>query len=388
MSCFFVSLSPYMAKLHLFNPENDLALALGIENFTPPKAASALHKAGSLLPLWYGQDGDLVIANGVDAHWLESIYTKFGIGAKVYDYRLLEGLEATPWGWSLHSRKCFLNIGYTKDELPDDSDINRWRQMSHRRTAISLHDAIASKLDFEIAPAAVEIFSVSDLKHFLADNPASIIKSPWSSSGRGLIDSRQITVDEITRRCDGIIKRQGSVLAEHAYYRIIDFALLFNCCNRETNFAGISLFETDTTGAYSGNILASNDKLLEIIDEIYPADRIIDVAEYLRCAINDLITPFYSGPLGIDMLVARTPAGGTLLDATVEMNLRMTMGFVSRYFSDNYLLNGKTGRYYVTPENKIPVPDNAIVENRKLISGRINLTPPGGLFRFIVETDK
>ena len=43
-------------NLNLFNPENDLAIALGGENYTPPPAAQLIGKELSTLPLWYADD--------------------------------------------------------------------------------------------------------------------------------------------------------------------------------------------------------------------------------------------------------------------------------------------------------------------------------------------
>ena len=43
-------------NLYLFNPENDLAIAFGGENYTPPPAAQLIGKELSALPLWYADD--------------------------------------------------------------------------------------------------------------------------------------------------------------------------------------------------------------------------------------------------------------------------------------------------------------------------------------------
>ena len=54
--------SPHKVTLHLFNPENDLALALGCRHYTPPPHAVAIHNAGALLPMWWAEKEDRVIA--------------------------------------------------------------------------------------------------------------------------------------------------------------------------------------------------------------------------------------------------------------------------------------------------------------------------------------
>ncbi len=374
-----------MPRLHLFNPENDIALATGSDNFTAPKAALALRASGAALPLWYGDPGDTFLAYGINTRWLDSVRERFGIGVGVFDHRSANVFEPAPWGWSAAVRRDFLREGFTADSLPDNSILNRWRQLSHRRTAAELCRMIAPRLDFAIAPPAVEIDSVDRLSRYLADNRSVIIKSPWSSSGRGLIDTRHISAAEALRRSEGIIRRQGSVMVETAYERTADFAMLFECADSRCRRVGLSLFTADASGSYTGNALASDSRLLERLSRHYPASRLNAAGEALREAVECLIAPCYSGPLGIDMLVARLNDGSALLDATVEINLRMTMGFVAHSLSERFLSPGSEGSFSVTPAYNSPAPDDAIIENRRIISGRIDLTPPGGLFRFAAE---
>ena len=61
-----------MSYAHLFFPENDLALASDLSNYTPPRMARATHAAGETLPMWYGRPGDVFICNGVNNSWFNS----------------------------------------------------------------------------------------------------------------------------------------------------------------------------------------------------------------------------------------------------------------------------------------------------------------------------
>ncbi|MDE6368236.1 MAG: hypothetical protein K2K94_03275, partial [Muribaculaceae bacterium] len=203
--------------------------------------------------------------------------------------------------------------------------------------------------------------------------------------GRGLLDTRHVSAEEALRRCEGTMKRRGSVMVEKAYERAADFAMLFECHDGICEFVGYSLFNADASGSYTGNKLATHERLLEIIGDEYPAERLIKTADVMRGAIEKLIAPSYSGPLGVDMLVARLADGTKLLDATVEINLRMTMGFVAHSLSERFLADGSEGEYSVAPTTIIPAPDNMIIESRKMVSGRIDLTPPGGKFRFVAD---
>lgn len=50
-----------MSVLYLFNPENDLALANGGKNYTPPPLARTIARDLSTLPLWYATEGENII---------------------------------------------------------------------------------------------------------------------------------------------------------------------------------------------------------------------------------------------------------------------------------------------------------------------------------------
>lgn len=376
-----------MSKVHLFNPENDIALASGAQQFTAPKAAVALRNSGSALPLWYALPGDRILTYGINAKWLENVQRNFGIEVDVFDHNSFDLYTPSPWGWSAAVRHEFAIEGFNEQQLPSLKQIEQWRQLSHRRNASVLCNTITPVLDFDIAPAAVEISDINTLRNHLNENPACIIKSPWSSSGRGLIDSRSLKADEILRRCEGIIRKQGSVMVENAYDRIADFAMLFECHNQHCGFVGYSLFKSDSKGNYCGNLLADDNTIVEQIGKLYPRERIEKVVYALQLAITKHIAPYYDGPLGIDMLIARMPDGSQLLDATVEINLRMTMGFVAHSLSSGYIMPGCRGTYSVIPSHRTPVPDNAIIENRRIVGGRMMLTPPGGQFSFVVEID-
>ena len=69
-----------MLEVYLFNPDNDLALANGDENFTPPLSARKIADDLSLLPIWYTSPGMLVMSNEPDAdEWILQIKNLFNL---------------------------------------------------------------------------------------------------------------------------------------------------------------------------------------------------------------------------------------------------------------------------------------------------------------------
>ena len=60
-------------NLYLFNPENDLAIAFGGENYTPPPAAQLIGKELSALPLWYADDSTIYIPDKLPSDFLHTL---------------------------------------------------------------------------------------------------------------------------------------------------------------------------------------------------------------------------------------------------------------------------------------------------------------------------
>ena len=303
-------------KLHLFNPENDLALAAGNAGYTPPRAAVDLHRAAALLPLWYADPGDHVYAPEADAAWADSMNRRFGLGVSVGS----EGIPA-PWGWSAHAVRQFRAIGID-GPFPDTEVL---RGLSHRRTAMLLHRRLsaASSLPYQLPPEPQEITDLSQLPQ----GNDFFIKAPWSSSGRGVADCSCMPRRQVERLCAGIIRRQGSVMVEPRLDRLRDFAMLFRSDGAGTvSYCGLSLFFNSSACAYGGNIVAPQPQLAEILG----CDHLDVTARAVSEALSEIVGSLYCGPLGVDMMLYRAADGRTLICPTVEVNLRMTMGFVAQ----------------------------------------------------------
>jgi len=365
-----------MNRLWLFNPENDIALAHGYANFTPPPAALKLRQSGEMLPLWMASDGDRVLCHGVNDRWLAEIRKSYGIEVDIWnrvDFRLLP----TPWGWSKASRATFVNEGFSIAGLPDDDELDLYRKLSHRRTATRINEIVKDKLPFEIYPGAVEINDADVLSHLVFQKGQVVIKAPWSSSGRGIRFVDEEHLNQAVTAAAGTIRKQGSVLVEDFVDSHFDFALLFYCNKGECSFCGYSLFDTDASnGQYGGNIVASQEVLRSRIDSRLVPGQLDMMTGALTEALSGVLGSRYTGPVGVDML---TDSLGKM--HIVEVNLRYTMGFLamglSRYVHTE-------GHFYIRKDNADiqPMP---VIENGKLVKGEQCLTPPGGEFSFIFK---
>ena len=62
-------------KLHIFNPEHDIALAANQPRFTAPHAGRQLRADLGFLPALWADDGDLVLVDDVEAalEWVRHV---------------------------------------------------------------------------------------------------------------------------------------------------------------------------------------------------------------------------------------------------------------------------------------------------------------------------
>lgn len=326
-----------MSRLHLFNPQNDLALAAAGATYTPPAAARAFASAGAALPAWWAAGSDIVNCPAEDAEWLMK---RFGRAVSTTG----TASQGAPWGWSSNAATLLVKAGLPDNCLPDYAAIGRWRTLSHRQTAIE----IRRKLGVDTGACVV---NERQAREFLLLHGGRVYaKSPWSCSGRGVAPLGSLSMEQSLHIISGYINRQGCALLEADCGPGLNFAALFDSRAEGVGFAGWSVFSSAGGGKYSGNNVDSQEALLQKICSHADVGALTDYVSRLETILTEIVTPSgYSGPLGIDML-----ANDAGLNPCIELNLRRTMGFVAR---DIFACLGERGMLVMT-------------------DSRLNLTPP------------
>lgn len=367
-------------RLFYFNPDNDVALGRGVENYTPPGAAMRLRVAGQLLPLWTGDAGDMVWCTGVDREWYHRMIDTFGLEARVFDHNYRHGLQMMPWGWSAAARKDFINDGCPEALLPSPAAIERLRLLSHRRTAAQLAMDLREIMpDARFTDPAVEVCSIDGVRDMMQRWGNVVVKMPWSSSGRGVVGTSRGMAEAMKVATDSI-RLQGSVMIEPEHDKVFDFAKIYQCSGGECRCLGTSVFATDAHNRYTRNMLACEADRRAEVAKYTDLEHVDRVSEVLKRLIEERIAPCYDGIVGVDMLAC---ADGTL-DPVVEVNLRCTMGYVAGAIADRYLADGSVGTFEVVPlRGSRPVSD-VVIENGKFVRGRFFLTPSLHDFGFCV----
>lgn len=377
-----------MSLIHLFNPENDLALAHGKSNYTAPPNAMALHHAGEALPFWYANSSDAVIAPNLDTKWLEDIKSKTNIKASIFNPAIhtIE-YKARPWGWSLDAFRQLTNVGVGNNALIPSSQIEDIRQLSHRRTTIEILSKLNESLTFQLPPLPFEAKTPNDVIAFAKKYNGCYIKSPWSSSGRGVVNASALSESELTRRAGGIIKRQGSIMCEAPLDKITDFAMLFYSDGINVKQIGYSLFFTGNSTAYSGNITTSDAIIEKHLSTMISIEQLHNTSRALENALTNIIAPKYTGFFGIDMLIFNENEANKIAPC-IEINLRMTMGIVAWHLYRNHLAPNSEAIMRVEYGKDSSSKKEPIFEDKKLVEGSLSLIPSGTNFHITLDAKR
>lgn len=337
-------------KLYVFNPEHDLALANGDENFDAPRSARAFGKDAACLPLWYAEKNSVILTHSLNEKWLHDMQTIFPQLADVSldsqpDFSAID--EVHPWGFNPALCKFLLMQGVDSLFLPNKKKMANIRLLSHRKTAIEalqfLHD---DNTLTAFLPSLPKLLSSDEVGSFALQHEEVVFKAPWSGSGKGLCWTTGKVSDNILGWCKNIAEKQGCVIGEQVYDKVQDFALEFKCFDGMVAFSGYSLFETESHGVYKSNDLMTDDAIFQKIISFINQDFFLKIKNRLSDFIEKHIAPFYSGYLGIDMFVYQQN-NTYLLYPCVEINLRMTMGLVARLLYDKFVFQEAKGKFHV-----------------------------------------
>lgn len=370
-------------KLHIFNPENDLALADGCANYCPPPAAAQIAYDLASLPLWFAGDEDCVVLPD-ERHRefygnLSSLFTL----AIPYDSSMYSGiLSCVPWGWSAQIKRRLRVMGFD-DILPSDDDVAMIRELSNRRSSIKILSALRDK-GISTPPLPLYCTQPEEVAEFINSRSRCVIKAPWSGSGKGIAWGIGRVEPPMEHFYKGVIKRQGGVVCEEFLNAKVEFAMEFFADATGVSFAGYSLFKS-SKGSYSGNILVSDMDIELFLSQYVPANELVLLKNTLPSIIRSLLQDSgYVGYLGVDMMIYEYD--GTLrINPCMELNLRMNMGVVARKFFDRFVAEGSRGEYRVSFFKKqgeaflAHVADSVAspleTTDGRVISGYLNLSP-------------
>ena len=284
-------------QIYIFNPEHDLCIANGDENFVPPRSAVGFSKENEDLSEWLKRPNK-------------------------------QRRQIVPWGWNHALKKRLINEGFDPATLPSEEELQFIRTHSRREFALDVHSRLSCE-DSHVVGQYYRIVatSLSEVEAFISANGSAVLKSPLSGSGKGIRFVRERLSESDEGWCRRILGKQGAVIVERRFEIIKECAMLFECHHDGIDFIGYSQFES-RNGAYSKNLHASNEDIENMIAGYIPRDTLIAIREDLTAVLADSLVGHYEGFLGVDQIICQ--AGSPAFIPVSEINLRMTMGLIAR----------------------------------------------------------
>lgn len=313
---------------HIFNPQHDLALSEGSPWYRAPKSALQFAAECSLLPVWYADEGDAVLTPMPDAVWWGEMCERFPRLRNITLKQTFDdGDMLEPWG---HDAEVYYRL-----DIKPQVDIARIRELSDRKMTCKAFEwlAVHGVKDLPETPLVLE--SLEEIDEFIKARGCWVLKLPLSGSGIGVMKGDRGIDTGMRNRLKRELKRNGHIMGEPLYDKVLDFAMEFSLRDGICAFDGYSLFETTDKGIYAGNLLAPNAVIESKITTYVPQRLLADVREQLIAFFSSEYTS-YSGPIGVDMMVYQDGADYKL-NPVVEINVRHTMGMVARRLYDNFL---------------------------------------------------
>ena len=286
-----------LEQVYIFNPEHDLCIANGDENFVPPRSAIGFAKRNIDLTEYLKRPNK-------------------------------QRRQIIPWGWNPSLKKRLINEGIDPTTVPTDEELQFIRTHSRREFALDVHSGLSCEDSQVIGPDyRIVATNISEIEAFISTNDSAVLKAPLSGSGKGIRFVQGGLSDSDKGWCRRCLCKQHSVIVERRFEIIKECAMLFECHHEGIDFIGYSMFESKN-GTYSRNILASNEEMENIIAGYIPRSTLTAIREGLISIFSDTLVGHYEGFLGVDQMICQSES--SVFIPVSEINLRMTMGLIAR----------------------------------------------------------
>ncbi len=351
-------------ELLVFNPEHDYALADNHPHFVALRSAAKFSYDCAPFMRYLSEDENVVL----DA------YEPFGKDFRKKFQPLQDPQRITkvvPWGWDAAVMYQLQRIGVDESLLPSKERLQRLRELAHRKTTITAMNYLRDQHPHpEFLPDTPEyLSSIQEVIGFVKKTPDAIFKSPYSGNGRGHLYAHNECNPTLLRQCEGVIKRQGGILAEKQYVVVQDYAMEFSCDRGAVIFRGYSLFQTEHYG-YGGNLLMPDEEILRTLSQYINMEELQQIQSLVTQFLKQHIAPNYDGDAGVDMFVYQED-GGYGIHPFVEVNLRKTMGLAAHDIYARYCHPESRGTFRIF---------RGSVETRLIASLQQNMQSRDGLW--------
>ncbi|MDR2683397.1 MAG: hypothetical protein LBB64_05970 [Dysgonamonadaceae bacterium] len=382
--------------IHCFNPGHETAVLNASKHYQPAANLLKMQRDLAFLPAWYADPGDFVWVEEDltdtfrrdirDLHCNIHPLTVHQIKEKA---NALAGQRVELWGLSPQSIHRF---GQISRQYGLGWQVPAWkeafRSLGSRTTACHVLTCLTQaipELNGGLIPTFVS--SREELEEYVGSCPGKwLVKSPFSSSGRGLVWLPPGAPGQSERQIiGGMLKRQSQVSIERALDKVMDFSMHFGTnAEGHIRFTGYSVFRTNEKGAYKSTCIAAQETLEKQISRFIRNDLLLQVKNELLHILPQTYAPYDSGHIGVDMLVYRT-GNEYALHPCVEINMRKSMGYLAIVLQQKYLHSQTKASFQIDyeaspgrlPEKHCLLKQQhpAVIENGRMLSGYLSLCP-------------
>ncbi len=317
-------------NLFFFNYSHDLALANGCPNYILPRHVAMLERDLMPLAAFCAKKGDAVV---VDKHLTAAcrdFYGRMCRGVSFADLSNLHEIKGNlrPWGIDRRLQRVLTKSGFSCDFGSDD--VENLYLLSSRLLASGVLALLHKQLpELPLCGRSVACHTEAELRQAVAAHPFTILKAPWSGSGRGLRFASSSIEPPLSGWCRNILQAQGTVMVEPLYNKVTDLAAEFFVEPAgAVRYVGLSVFHTTERCTYLGNVIAPQSVLEQTAFEKIGIRVFREVVNSLGRLLEAAIRKRYTGSLGVDMMICRDKEG-LKLHPCVEINMRNTMGILS-----------------------------------------------------------
>jgi len=382
--------------IHYFNPGHETAVLNASEYYHPPAHVTRMQADLAFLPAWYASERDFVFTEtALSDYFIHSLQPlNFQIKTVTPDdlsgnREMFQHSTIDLWGISPQSVYYFEKLNKLRNL---SLVIPQWKEeYRFLGSRFASHNVLAELIE-RIPEAERDI-----LPHFISDieeidkeisqsQDRLLIKSPYSSSGRGLIWLPPEKLAQSERQIlGGMLKKQSQVSVEKALDKTMDFSMHFEITNQgDTKFIGYSVFQTNGKGAYEKSRLVGQQQSEKQINDLIEADLLLKTRIALIEIIREMYAPYYQGSVGVDMLIYK--AGDSYrLHPCVEINMRKSMGYLAVRLFEKYIHPDSQGEFFIEysrnsqttlqKHEQLQKQYPLIIENERIRSGYLSLCP-------------
>lgn len=312
----------------MYNPTCEMAVQNNSVSYQPPLRLQEFERAMSSLMMFISQEGDYVVGEAPDDElllfWKErGVYLPQFVSKNDAISLIKDGAILIPWGGS---RQLYYSYGL-KHKSEQYTDLMRC--FFSRELSVVLEDTVCrlcqgrnNLKQYDIEERSV-LVTERDIMERRVKMGNCVVKSLWSSSGRGVqLVREQCHIEPAIVWARGKIRHDGGVVCEPFYKRLGEFTTLIEIYeDGRIEYLGTNYFEADEAGRFGKELIGQNILTREEEQEV--GQILIEAMSRLNWVEK------YIGKIGVDGMVYNDKRGERKVRICTEVNMRHTMGNIN-----------------------------------------------------------